>query len=163
MMGGLSSRNGALELRRVAPELCPALGRFFETQCTDPQFHPHAFNANEAARICAYNGADIYAVAIVQDMIFAYGMLRGWDEGYAVPSLGITVAPEARGSGLAQLFMQYLHLNARLRGAPSIRLKVYPDNSRAIALYRKLGYQFGDSLEKGQLVGTLPLSELISR
>ena len=161
-MGALVNMDGILELRKLAPELSDALGHFFETKCTDPRFHPHAFTVNEASRICAYTGADIYAVAVVQGTIMAYGMLRGWDEGYSIPSLGITVASECRGSGLAQLFMEYLHFNARLRGACSIRLKVYPDNVRAIALYRKLGYQFGDSLEKGQMVGTLPLSELVS-
>jgi len=80
-------------------------------------------------------------------------MLRGWDEGYAVPSLGIAVRAEAQGSGLGRLVMGYLHTEARRRGAPRIRLKVYPDNVRAVELYRSLGYEYRPELESGQLVG----------
>jgi len=152
-MTSLLTKTQALELRRVCPELSGALAHFFETECTDPKFHPHPFTRSEAERICAYGGADIYVVAVAQDAVLAYGMLRGWDEGYEIPSLGITVAERARGTGVARLLMQYLHANAKLRGAPSIRLKVYPDNSKAIALYLTLGYEFGDAIENGQMVG----------
>ena len=41
---------------------------------------------------------------------------------------------------------------ARLRGATKIRLKVYPTNTAAVALYRRLGYTFSGE-EAGQLVG----------
>jgi ribosomal protein S18 acetylase RimI-like enzyme len=48
--------------------------------------------------------------------------------------------------------MLYLHAEARRRGAPRIRLKVYPENTAAVELYRSLGYVF-EASERGQLVG----------
>ncbi len=63
-------------------------------------FHPHPLTAVEAARPCAYDGRDLYYAAVTGDAVVAYGLLRGWDEGYAVPSLGIAVHPAARGLGL---------------------------------------------------------------
>lgn len=146
-----------VELRNVGPDLIGPLTRFFETECNDAHFHPHPFTASQAAKICDYGGADIYAVALKEGAVQAYGMLRGWDEGYAIPSLGIIVAREARRTGLAHLVMKYLHYNARVRGASAVRLKVYPDNLVALSLYRKLGYQFGDAVENGQLVGLCAL------
>jgi ribosomal protein S18 acetylase RimI-like enzyme len=115
-------------------------------------FHPHPFTADEARQICHYQGADLYALAHTGDDVLAYGMLRGWAEGYEIPSLGIAVHPRGRGTGLARAFMTYLHAAARLRGAKKVRLKVYPDNVRAQRLYQGLGYHF-DSTSAGQLVG----------
>ena len=80
-------------------------------------------------------------------------MLRGWDQGFAVSSLGIATHAAARGIGLGRALMLYLHAEARRRGARRIRLKVYPDNRVAVELYRTLGYVFAGELEEGQLVG----------
>jgi ribosomal protein S18 acetylase RimI-like enzyme len=52
--------------------------------------------------------------------------------------------------------MHFLHAAARRRGADKVRLKVYPDNIRAIELYRELGYTF-EAQEAGQLVGIVDL------
>ncbi len=58
--------------------------------------------------------------------IVAYGMLRGWDEGYETPSLGIAVHSEWQARGVGRRMMEHLHQVARVRGAKRIRLKVYP-------------------------------------
>jgi ribosomal protein S18 acetylase RimI-like enzyme len=79
-------------------------------------------------------------------------MLRGWDEGYEVPSLGIAVLASARGTGLGRTFMQFLHSAARLQGAPRVRLKVYPENAAAWRLYESLGYCFEPGADH-QLLG----------
>jgi ribosomal-protein-alanine N-acetyltransferase len=84
-------------------------------------------------------------------------MLRGWDAGYAVPSLGMALHPSARGQGLGRTFMELLHDAARTRGARRVRLKVYPENEAARTLYERLGYVFSD-FEEGQLVGSFDLN-----
>jgi GNAT superfamily N-acetyltransferase len=149
-----------LEFRRPSPGLQSALARFFahlrETG-EDTRFHPHPFTPEAARERCAYRGADLYCVAIVGDAVLGYGMLRGWDEGYAVPSLGIAIHADARGIGLGRALMLYLHAEARRRGAERIRLKVYPDNEAALTLYRSLGYEFEPGLKCGQLVGYMRL------
>jgi [ribosomal protein S18]-alanine N-acetyltransferase len=85
-----------------------------------------------------------------------YGILRGWEAGFDIPSLGVWIGSEFREQGLGRFLMEALHVMARDRGAPGIRLRVYPDNVRAIRVYRKLGYEFS-SVEEGQLVGYLSL------
>ena len=52
--------------------------------------------------------------------------------------------------------MLFLHQAARQKGADQIRLKVYPDNEKAIGLYKDLGYVFGE-LEENQIIGILTL------
>ena len=150
---GASARPGGLELRAIAPEWAPALGDFFAAlrgSGDDRYFHPHPLTAEHAEVIGRYAGRDLYYLLVEGADVLGYAMLRGWDEGYAIPSLGIALHPAARGAGLARPFMAFLHAAARRRGAPCVRLKVYRTNARAIALYRALGYEFdmsgGDEL-----------------
>lgn len=156
-MNGPIRKTHPVEFRTLAPDLAVPLGLFFEKNSAEAHFHPHPMTQSEAVRVCAYCGDDLYAVAISRGQVLAYGMLRGWDQGYTVPSLGIIVAPEARGTGLASIFTHFLHHNARLKGAEVVRLKVYPDNLRALALYRSIGYCFDGSMEDAQLVGFFDL------
>ncbi len=146
---------GPLEFRILCPELVTKLREFFERvrqSELDSQFHPHPFTDAEAVRRANYEGKDIYLALLLNREIVGYGMLRGWDEGYDIPSLGIGLDPSVHGRGMGRLMMEFLHSSARVRGAKRIQLKVYADNIRAIALYRSLGYQF-DGVQAGQLVG----------
>ncbi|PDT64981.1 GNAT family N-acetyltransferase [Bradyrhizobium ottawaense] len=150
----------SVEILDARPGHVTLLAELFAIIAADPssrRFHPHPFTQADAARICSYHGNDRYVVLRVDDRFLAYGLLRGWDEGYAAPSLGIFVAPELRRRGASRLLMEHLHLVARLSGATQIRLKVYPDNISALKLYLSLGYRFSELLEAGQLVGTLEL------
>jgi ribosomal protein S18 acetylase RimI-like enzyme len=119
-------------------------------------FHPHPFTQGEALRVCADAGKDVYAAVFRVGELVAYGLLRGWNDGWETPSLGIIVKREARGAGIARVFMNFLHTEARLRGATRVRLRVAPANTRALALYRSMGYQFV-SEERGELVGIVCL------
>ena len=112
-------REHALEFCRIGPRHQEGLARFFQElmELGDHRwFHPHPFTAAQAECLAAYQGQDLYYVATRGEVV-AYGMLRGWDEGYQVPSLGIAVHPAWRGRGLAHAFMLFLHAAARERGA----------------------------------------------
>lgn len=155
----MSDVNLVREFCRLEPKWKPALSRFLrdlQTSGDEKHFHPHPFTPEEIERVVNYSGADLYYVLVENESVLGYGLLRGWDEGYAVPSLGLALHPAVRGLGLARLFMEFLHAAARRRGASEIRLKVYPDNVRAIKLYKSLGYAFEEE-EKGQLVGIVKL------
>jgi len=120
-------------------------------------FRPHSLDRQHAYEMSW--DSDVYVLAIdITDRAFAYGILRGWDEGYDIPSLGIAVCRAARGTGIARLMMQHLHVCARLRGATAVRLRVHPDNEVAIGLYRSMGYQFRPDPEDGQHVALLDLT-----
>ncbi len=150
-----------LEFLRLTPPLAAKLTAFFEVLSARGDgrwFHPHPLTAVEAVRLCADEGRDLYYAAAAGDAVLAYGLLRGWDEGYAVPSLGIAVHPAARGLGLARAFMSFLHAAAALSGANRVRLKVYPDNAPARRLYERLGYRLEPAAD-GQLLGFLDLGK----
>jgi [ribosomal protein S18]-alanine N-acetyltransferase len=151
----------ALEFCRVGPGVETRLASFFTALANrgeDRWFHPHPLTAQEADRLCSYPGRDLYYVAAHADAVLAYGLLRGWEEGYEVPSLGIAVHPDARGLGLARAFMLFLHSAALMKGACRVRLKVYPDNAPARRLYESLGYHLEPAAD-GQLLGVLQLKK----
>lgn len=55
--------------------------------------------------------------------------------------LGITLAPSVRGRGLGRRMMSAAIDWARDRGVRRIELSVFSNNARAMALYRKMGFE----------------------
>ena len=139
-----------------APSLARLFARLQQTN-TEDFFHPHPLTAEEAAVRSNYSGRDFYCAMILQDNLVGYGMLRGWDEGYAIPSLGIALDPDVRGRGYSKVLMNFLHDAAAERGATQVRLKVDPRNRAAIELYRSLGYVLEEQPDR-QLIGLLNLA-----
>ncbi len=149
-----------IDLRAAVTSDAPIVAALFEqivAGSEDRFFHPHPFTTEAASRLCGQPGKDLYFVAMDGAACVAWGMLRGWNEGYEVPSLGLYVAPSHRGRGLGRAMMEQMRAAAVARGAPAIRLKAHPENARALDLYHRQGYRFGDTLEHGQRVGRLEL------
>jgi ribosomal-protein-alanine N-acetyltransferase len=119
-------------------------------------FYPHPFTEEALDDILSVAALDCYCVATEGNQVLGYGLLRGWDDGYEVPSLGIAIHPDARRTGLSKGLMNFLHDTARKRGAKKVRLRVKAENVRALALYNSLGYSFPHH-EKQYLVGFLDL------
>jgi GNAT superfamily N-acetyltransferase len=114
-------------------------------------FRPHPFTGDEAGLIASYVGRDVYALLFDEERPVAYGFLRGSDEGYPVPSLGIAVRSSAQGRGLGRLMMAHLHAEAGRRGATVVRLRVHPDNVKARRLYESCGYAYAGA-DRGELL-----------
>ena len=137
-------------------------------------FHPHPLTPEAARSACRHRletsisgGCDEYHVAIDaphagdSGPVVGYGLLRGWADGFTVPSLGIAVHPAHRGRGIARRLMTHLHAVAARRGAERVRLKVYRDNTAARRLYESLGYEFHPH-SPTELVGVLVLGQPVA-
>ena len=105
-------------------------------------FHPHSFALSYLESLCERSGRDLYYVLKARDGAVGYGLLRGWDENFEIPSLGVCVHPKQRGAGYGSMFIRFLHAAARARGATRVRLRVHVGNLVAMSLYRRLGYDF---------------------
>jgi ribosomal protein S18 acetylase RimI-like enzyme len=64
---------------------------------------------------------------------------------------GLCVDASARGQGLGTALLNAICTEARLRGFPAVRLDVIDSNTRAIALYQRLGFH----IEGHQDIGLL--------
>lgn len=119
-------------------------------------FRPHDMGVEGARSVAEHHGQDVYVLGWQGRIPVAYGMLRGWDEGYSVPSLGIAVREGYRNRGLGRIMMTALHDMARASGAHIVRLRVAPGNVGARHLYDTLGYQ-AVGLERGEVLMFLDL------
>lgn len=134
----------AIECVAFRPGWESELARFFDALDAAGDrafFHPHRGDEATLSTLSRNIGADLHYLLVQDRDVLAYGLLRGWDAGYAIPSLGIAVHPSSRAGGLGRLMMDYLEAMARHRGASAVRLRVHKDNSRARDLYVLRGYQ----------------------
>jgi ribosomal-protein-alanine N-acetyltransferase len=118
-------------------------------------FYPHPFTEEAILQITNHMINDQYYVLMGGSKVIGYGMLRGWDSGYDVPSLGIAIHPSFRNIGFGRTLMNYLHVVAKHMGSKKIRLRVNPANYRAINFYKSFGYIFDE--EGNYLVGILEI------
>ena len=70
--------------------------------------------------------------------------------GDSVELISMWVSPMVRGRGVGDCLIREVERWAAERGAKSLRLSVMPDNLRAAALYKRLG--FTDTGEPGELL-----------
>ncbi len=151
-------------IRRISVSDGPALGDFFVTLATDGDtidfFHPHPFTREYADELCSRSATrkDCYYVACFRGIIVAYMMLRGWDEGYSVPSFGVCNLPALRDVGLGQVLLSHAVAECRAVDAKQLRLTVFKNNERAVHVYRKFGFVFKDKNEN-ELIGILDLGQ----
>lgn len=108
----------------------------------DLYFKPHKFNYITVLKNIF--SKDIFIIQMVNNKVIGYGMLRGWNEGFDIPSLGIMIDKNHRGMGLSRHLMNYLHKVAKEKKSNKIMLKVYKNNTIAVNLYRSLGYDLKD-------------------
>jgi ribosomal protein S18 acetylase RimI-like enzyme len=156
--------SGEIVIRRISGGDGPALSSFFTALAADHEtvrfFHPHPFTSEFAADLCAKTAVrkDRYYVASFHGIIIGYMMLRGWDEGYAIPSFGVCTHPALRDVGLGQALLAQAVAECQAVGAARLRLTVFKNNERAAHVYRKFGFVFQDKNEH-ELVGVLDLEK----
>jgi GNAT superfamily N-acetyltransferase len=120
------------------------LTNFFE-EINSPEytdfFLPHPFNAENAGYVCSHRGRDLYyAILLNGAEIIGYGMLRGWDEGYEIPAVGLCLLKKYQGIGLGGTFLNFLETVATLNGCKKLMLKVKKTNAIARTLYESRRY-----------------------
>jgi GNAT superfamily N-acetyltransferase len=153
------SELGTVQLENLSPRHEVGLSDLFCALSANGDgnfFYPHPLTPEEARRLCRYVGLDQYFVATINGRILGYGMLRGWDKGYAIPSLGLATHPDARSQGLSEFLMRELIQQARNRGATQIRLNADASRLRLINFLVRHGFVFSP-FKQGRLLGMLDL------
>lgn len=128
------------ELVRTDTEV---LGLFFEENnvaAVTRQFRPFPLTRDTAREILTKPHRDHYFGVVHGDALVAFAMLRGWDEGYEIPSFGILVDHRYHSLGIGRRMVEWTLLEAQRLRVTHIRLSVYRSNMRAFRLYRSLGF-----------------------
>jgi ribosomal protein S18 acetylase RimI-like enzyme len=130
-------------VREVKAEDFEAMADFFENNNVEEvtrHFHPFPLDTRWAKVISGQRGNDKYYIAVENNSVIGFGMLRGWDEGYEVPSLGVLVDLAHQNQGLGRHITSFLLTEAK-KVASAVRLSVDKSNNRAIGLYRSFGFE----------------------
>jgi ribosomal protein S18 acetylase RimI-like enzyme len=131
-------------IREVRLEDYKALIRFFEDNNISEivrYFHPFPFTSESARNIIYKKHQDKYYVALLgDDLIVGLSMLRGWDEGFSIPSFGVMVDYRFHGQGIGQGLLEHALEDARKLGCQRVRLSVYSSNVVALRLYKSIGF-----------------------
>lgn len=137
-----------LTIHPLSAERLDRVRAFFRAIDSDAyllDFAPHPFTDVEAQRVCGYAGRDLYVGVFARagdGAMVGYGMLRGLDEGYEVPSLGLCVLAAQQGRGIGRMLLEHLLQACAERGAERAMLKVKRGNAVARALYESAGFRF---------------------
>lgn len=84
---------------------------------------------------------DRYEGMFLEGELAGFYMLRGFDEGFTVPSYGVWVAPQYSGLGLATQSLSHVIAACRANGVSELMLKVHPQNTVAKKLYESFGFE----------------------
>jgi len=139
----LGTPPAGLVIARVTAADANALASLFGRNRGTPAsetFDPFELTAARARLIAGSVSRDPYFLARLGREAVAFSMLRGFDEGYAIPSLGVLVDGRHQGRGIGRWLTERTIAAARELGAPAVRLTVYASNAVGVGLYRSLGF-----------------------
>jgi RimJ/RimL family protein N-acetyltransferase len=103
-------------------------------------FQPFPFDEGTLRRILEQRREDMYFVALWAGEPAGLYMLRGFDQGYAVPSYGVWIAPAFSRRGIGWATLTHAAATCRDRRCAELMLKVHPRNARAMRMYERFGF-----------------------
>ena len=116
-------------------------------------FIPFSFDENSIKKILGRAKNDKYFGVFISKELVGFYMLRGFDDGYDIPSYGIWIAEKFSGLGLSKLTLQHTISYCKINGIKKIMLKVHPDNSIAKKTYERYGFkQEGTDTKNNNLI-----------
>ncbi|MBM3475944.1 MAG: GNAT family N-acetyltransferase [Armatimonadetes bacterium] len=150
------------EIRHLRSDDVDRVLRFFAALGPESRttFAPHAFDAENAARICrTSDGIDnVRLVAVEDGEIVGYCYFESRDLPY--PTVGLGIADHAQNRGLGHRLMTALIAEARRLGKPGLDLTVWKTNPRAQRVYTAAGFRFtGETPNRVEFTMHLDLSE----
>jgi glycosyltransferase involved in cell wall biosynthesis/RimJ/RimL family protein N-acetyltransferase len=144
LVDGMSDADGhAPLLRALGAGDREALERFLlrnDTPEITDHFHPFPMTSETADEIANRPGDDRYYGAFVNGGLVGLSMLRGWNEGFDVPSFGIVVDLAWHGRGIGSALTDFTLDRAPWLETERVRLSVYTSNQTAYRMYAARGF-----------------------
>lgn len=133
----------ALEIKRLNINHAKELANLLQSSDKEysQYFIPFTFDFETISEILSKVKNDqVYGIYVEQNLAGFY-MLRGFDEGYSVPSYGVWISENYSNKGLSTFTLQHAISFCKLNSIKKIMLKVHPDNLSAKHIYEKYGFK----------------------
>ena len=129
--------------RRLRPVDADALGALFERNdvpAVTDLFCPFPLTRATAHQLLRDGCKDLFFGLFHGGQLTAFSMLRGFDEGYAIPSFGLLVDRPQQRRGYGRALLRHTCRYADRAAVARVRLTVFLDNPGARALYEAEGF-----------------------
>jgi RimJ/RimL family protein N-acetyltransferase len=103
-------------------------------------FTPFSFDEETLRNMLLTAVKDQFFSIKVNNRLSGFYMLRGFDEGYQIPSYGVWIAPEYAGCGLAKLSLQHAICFCKVNRVKKLMLKVAQENTIPKKIYEDFGF-----------------------
>ncbi len=115
-------------------------------------FYAFGFEEEEIVKVLSLKIRDVYSGIFWREELIAIFMLKGWDEGYDIPSFGLFIAHKHRSVTLLHVAIDVAKLITRFSGGRRLMATIHPDNI-SIRGAAKLGFvDSGKRTEAGNVV-----------
>jgi len=104
-------------------------------------FIPFSYDIETISGILFKAIKDKFFGLYVENELIGFYMLRGFDEGYSVPSYGVWISEKYSNKGLSTFTLQHAISICKLNAIKKLMLKVHPDNIAAKHIYEKYGFK----------------------
>ena len=133
----------ALEIKRLTIKQAKELANLLQSSDKEysKYFIPFTFDLDTISGILSKTKNDqIYGI-YVENNLAGFYMLRGFDEGYSIPSYGVWISEKYANRGLSTFTLQHAISFCKLNSIKKVMLKVHPDNLAAKHIYEKYGFK----------------------
>ena len=104
-------------------------------------FTPFSFEEDSIKNIINNAVNDKCFGIFINDELVGFYILRGFDEGYDIPSYGVWISDKFSGLGLSKLTLQHAITFCKINNIKKIMLKVHPENTIAKNIYEAFGFK----------------------
>ncbi|MBK9099388.1 MAG: GNAT family N-acetyltransferase [bacterium] len=131
-----------INFRKLEPNDAQALSKLMNQDTKDYSQYFVAFEFDIATieSILAKAKNDVYYGVFWGEELTGFYMLRGFDEGYSIPSYGVYISSRFSDKGLAALTLSHAISTCKFLGCKKLRLKVHTANTYALKQYVKFGF-----------------------
>lgn len=103
-------------------------------------FIPFNFDFLTIKKILSKKKEDKFFGLFIDESLIGFYMLRGFDEGYEIPSYGVWISKKYSAKGLSKLTLQHALSFCKINGIQKLLLKVHPENKIAKTTYENFGF-----------------------
>lgn len=132
-----------LEIRQIDISLAKEVSEMLSTSSKDYNRHfiPFQFDLDSVKAVFNKIKKDYFFGIFLNNALIGFYMLRGFDEGYEIPSYGVFIKESYSNKGLGKLTLDHAVSLCKILDKKRLMLKVHPDNVNAKNLYIKYGFK----------------------
>lgn len=134
----------SLEIRKLTVNQSEELANLLQSSEKEytQYFIPFTFEIETISGILSKAIKDQFYGIYLDNSLAGFYMLRGFDDGFEIPSYGVWIAKEFSAKGISKLTLHHAITFCKTNNIKKLMLKVHPDNLIAKKIYENFGFTY---------------------